>query len=333
MYRVLLWAIVLVPAGSSQTAEELARAVKAKPGDSRLQNAYGIALQQQGEAKESVLHFQIALQLDPAYRDAAYNLALALLSTAQPAKALETLAKYPGETADYYALKGSVLHAMDKLRDAVVALRRASRLAPRNPDYAYDLIVVLMKAEKLDDAAVEIASARKRFPRTAKVYAASGMLAYLKGENEKAAEEYKAATRLEPQGADLWAALGDIYAATNHFSEAEEVYARSIGLDPRSPEYRVKSGRNLMKLQRADEAEAAFRSAISLNPDDAEARFELGKIDAGRGETASAIQHLEHAVAAKPSMGAAWYQLSLSYRKNGQVEKSQLAMEQFRKTQ
>ena len=63
---------------------------------------------------------------------------------------------------------------------------------------------------------------------------------------------------------------------------------------------------------------------------DAEAHFELGKLAFAQGDNAAAILHFERAVAAQPSFNAAWYQLSLSYRRNGQEEKSREALENFR---
>jgi tetratricopeptide (TPR) repeat protein len=312
---------------------DLARAVLARPRDSRLQNAYGIALQQQGRLEESVMYFRKALELNPKYMDAANNLALALLTANRPGEALEALEKYSFATADYYALKGTTLNLLGRPVDAIPALRRAYELAPTNPDFAYDLIVVLLKAERSDEAGRVLAQARRQFPNSAKIHAASGMHAYLKGSNAEAAREYEAATKLEPAAADLWAALGDVDAATDRFAKAESAYSRSIELDPKSSEYLVKAGRNLLKLQRTAEAESYFRKALVIDAQDAEAQFELGKLVAARGDDPSAITHFERALAAKPSLNAAWYQLSLSYRRNGQETKSREAMERFRKTQ
>lgn len=312
---------------------DLARAVRSRPNDSRLQNAYGIALQKQGMLEESVTYFRKALQLDPKYADAANNLALALLTTSRPAEALETLEKHPFATAEYYSLRGTTLNVLGRPEDAIPALRRACELAPRSADFAYDLIVVLLKAERSDQAGGLLAQARKKFPESAKIHAASGMFAYLKGNNTEAAKEYEAATKLEPGAADLWGALGDVYAATDSFAKAETAYSQSIQLDPKSPEYLVKAGRNLFKLQRTAEAESNFRKALAIDAQDPDAHFELGKLAAARGDDVSAITHFERALVTKPSLNAAWYQLSLCYRRNGQETKSREAMERFRKTQ
>jgi Flp pilus assembly protein TadD len=59
----------------------------------------------------------------------------------------------------------------------------------------------------------------------------------------------------------------------------------------------------------------------------------LGKLVAARGDHASAVPYFELAVSAAPSLKEAWYQLSLSYRRLGQEEKSRAALEQFKKLQ
>ena len=312
---------------------DLSRAVQIRPKDSRLQNAYGIALQQQGRFEESLAHFRIALQLDPKYADAAHNLALALLAGNRPAEALEILDKHPSTTADHFALMGSALNALGRTADAIAPLRRACELAPGSQDYAYDFAIALLKSEKAEDASVVLKRARTRFPNSAKIHAASGVLAYHNGKNDDAAREYEAATRLEPGAADLWAALGDVYGATDNALKADVAYSRAVKLAPAIAEYRVKMGRNLLKLQRAEDAESAFRKATEIDANDAEAHFQLGKLAFARGDNTSAIRHYENAVASQPSYNAAWYQLSLSYRRSGQEERARAALENFRKTQ
>jgi tetratricopeptide (TPR) repeat protein len=309
-----------------------AQAPSVNSRDPRLHNAYGIALQQQGRFEESLTQFRIALDLDPKYIDAAHNLALALLAGGLPKDALEILDKHPGDGADYYALRGGVLNALDRTGDAIVPLRRACELAPNSPDYAYDLAITLLKSDKPEDAGAVLRKARTRFPRSAKIHAASGVLAYHNGKNDEAAREYEAATKLEPGAADLWAALGDVYAATDSAAKADAAYSRAITLSPLTAEYRVKAGRNLLKLQRSEDAEAAFRKTIELDANDAEAHFQLGKLAFARGDNAGAIRHYERAVASQPSYNAAWYQLSLSYRRDGQEEKAREALENFQKT-
>ena len=144
-------------------AQELARAVQANPKDPRLNNAYGVMLQQQGRVEESLAYFRAAAQADPKNGDGSYNLARALLTLDRATEALETLDKHPSSSADYHALKGAVLNRLGRSTEAIGPLRRAYQLAPNNQDYAYDLVVTLLKLERPDDAAIVLKKARTLF--------------------------------------------------------------------------------------------------------------------------------------------------------------------------
>ena len=187
--------------------------------DPRIQNAYGIALQQKGQFNESLVYFRAALRLDRGFADAAHNLALsALLTVGRPAEALETLKEHQLNTADHHSLKGSALNALGRPAEAIVSMRRAVELEPANEDYAYDLAGVLPKLEKAEAASAVLRKALKLFPASARMHSASGMLAYLTGRNTEAAREYETANKIEPRAADLWAALADVYSATGNLA-------------------------------------------------------------------------------------------------------------------
>src|SRR5207249_2441834 len=110
---LVLGALAVCAALAAQTAESgLARSVAAQPRDPRLHNEYGIELQRSGRASEAAAHFRAALDLDPRYADAAYNLALSMLRDQRAADALAVLDKHPVEAADHYALRGAVLNAL-----------------------------------------------------------------------------------------------------------------------------------------------------------------------------------------------------------------------------
>jgi tetratricopeptide (TPR) repeat protein len=73
-----------------------------------------------------------------------------------------------------------------------------------------------------------------------------------------------------------------------------------------------------------------FQRALALDPENAEAQLNLGRIANQRGDTKTAIRHLERAVTLRPDNSAALYQLGLVYKKMGQPEKAASAMKRFR---
>ena len=232
---------------------------------SRLQNAYGIALQQRGQVEESLARFRVALQLDPKYTDAAQNLALALLAANRPSEALDILDKYPFATADHYALRGAALNALGRTVDAVAPLRRAYELAPSSPDYTYDLAIALLKSRNPTKRLLVLKKARSRFPNSAKIHAASGVLAYHNGRTMK--------PRMSTRRRRSWSPAQRTYGLPSATytqrryirCRPRALTSRAIRLAPTSAEYLVKAGRNLLKLQRAEDAGSAFRKAATID--------------------------------------------------------------------
>ncbi|MCZ2149219.1 MAG: tetratricopeptide repeat protein [Bryobacterales bacterium] len=332
VYTLLLGAAMGLGQEQSVPSErDLRRAVAAHPRDPRPHTEYGILLMRQDRVREAIPQFQAALGLDPRSADAVYNLGLALLHDNQAQAALAALDKHPAETADYYALRGIVLNALNREPEAVQSLRRAVALDPNNPDSLYDLALTLAKAGADAEASALLNQGRRRFPKVAKIHAASGMMLYAAGQNDQAVQAYEQAVQLEPDAADLFAALGDAYDATGNLTKAEGAYLRSLRLEPSNAACQVKYGRNQIKLQNPRKAEAAFQQALAHDGHNADAHFELGKLANASSNTAAAISHFEQAVAANPSLKAAWYQLSLGYHRAGQEEKSRAAKEQFQK--
>ncbi len=320
-------------AGRELDEAQLERSLAANPKDARLHRDYAIFLEQQGRTAEAIAHFRAVCDLNPDSADDAYNLSLALLHNNLPADALAALDKHPVNTADSYALRGAILNALNRSRDAAQALRRAVALDGANPDTLYDLAITLLKIDENAEAAALLERGRRSFPTVAKMHAGAGMVAYLTGRNADAVRAYETAVKLEPNAADLFAALGDVYDATGDLPRAEKAYLRALRLDSSVAAYHVKYARNLLKLQRPKEAEAAFLNAVERDPANPEAQYQLGKLAAARDDHSAAIARYQRAVASMPSLKEAWYQLSLSYRRTGNEEQARAALEQFRKLQ
>ncbi len=331
MFRLAIVALLAVGiAGAAPSEQDLLRAIAAHPGDPGPHTEYAIHLQSRGRAVEAVAHFRTAYDLAPGAPAAVYNLALGLLAAERPVDALALLDKHPASRPDEHALRGSVLNALGRPRDAAQSLRRAVALDPNDADTVYDLALTLLRIDSGTEALALLDKARARFPGAAKIHAASGAAAYAAGKNDAAVRAYETAVKLEPGAADFHLSLGDVYVATGDFARAESAYARSLRLEPEAAPAWVKRGKNLLKLQRPQEARQAFERALRIEPANAEALFETGKLEAAGGDHAAAIAHWERAVRAAPGMKEAWYQLSIAYRRSGDDEKSKAAAERYR---
>ncbi|MBS1827524.1 MAG: tetratricopeptide repeat protein [Acidobacteria bacterium] len=326
-----LFVLLSVIAPAQTPEQDLKKALAATPRNAQLHLQYGLFLSDQGRMKEAIDEFAASLKLNPRQPDVVFNLGLALLSEGRATEALQLLDNHPSATSDHLSLRGAALNALGRSPEAAQSLRRAVTLDPNNPDTLYDLAVTLLRIDAPAEAAQLLTKARTRFPKVSKIHAAAGMAAYAGGKNDEALRAYETAVRLEPNAADLYAALGDVYDAVGELQKAEAAYDKAVTLDRSSADYFLKYGRNQAKLQKPDLAATLLRQAIILEPANPEAHFELGKLAAAQSDDKTAASHFEQAVKANPNMKQGWYQLALSYRRTGQQEKSNSAMEQFRK--
>jgi tetratricopeptide (TPR) repeat protein len=87
----------------------------------------------------------------------------------------------------------------------------------------------------------------------------------------------------------------------------------------------------LLDAGRTSESRALYEALVREHPDTAEAHYGLGRIDADRGEPASAVEHLRKACDLFPGFGAAHFALARAYRDLGEKEKAQEELALYQK--
>ncbi len=179
---------------------------------------------------------------------------------------------------------------------------------------------------------------------------------YATGARESITNAYQRALRA-PQDPEGNGTLGMLLYANEQYEFAETCFERAQALDPgdarwpyylgrtqsnlarhdravaslrealrRRPGYlpaRLLLAKCLLEAGRADESRALYEALVGEHPDAAEAHYGLGRIDAGRGEHASAAAHLRRACELFPGFGAAHFALARAYRDLGEPEKAQ----------
>jgi tetratricopeptide (TPR) repeat protein len=171
--------------------------------------------------------------------------------------------------------------------------------------------------------------------------------------------------RQSPQDADRNGSLGMLLYANEQYEFAETCFERAHALDPgdaRWAYYRGRTQSNLAWHDRAvtslrealrlrpgylparlflakclldagktDESRALYEALVREHPDTAEAHYGLGRIDAARGERASAAKHLRKACELLPGFGAAHFALARVYRDLGETAKAQEQLTLYQK--
>ena len=153
-------------------------------------------------------------------------------------RARSLVERYP-HSGFAWKLLGVTLHGQGK--DALHALKRATRLLPNDAEAHYNLGVTLKSLDQLDGA---VAS-------------------------------YRRALELKPDSADVYNNLGHALQGLGHFNGAMAAYRRALELKPDYAGAHYNLGNVLRDLGQLDDAAASYRCALELKPDYIEARGNL----------------------------------------------------------
>ena len=112
-----------------------------------------------GRTEEALRHYDRAVGLDPALRDAYYNRAVALQNSGRYDAALpdyETAAELEPDDPHVFVQLGAVLAHQGRINAARIAYRRAIDLDPSRVDARHALAVLLAAGGRLEDARMEL---------------------------------------------------------------------------------------------------------------------------------------------------------------------------------
>ncbi len=196
----------------------------------------GQLLQSRGALDEAKAWYRQALDVDPGYQLARYNLATAVeaegdLASAKHLYALVTKAE-PDNVPAIYNL-ASVLHAEGDVNEAILNYLRVIELEPTHADAHNNLGNGLMELRRPQDA----------FPY------------------------YVRTLQLDPNHADAHNNLGNFYSGAGQLDSAVVHFRRAVEIRPRHSLAHFNLGRLLVELGDAVEGVEAMRTSVRLEPD------------------------------------------------------------------
>lgn len=131
----------------------------------------------------------------------------------------------------------------------------------------------------------------------------------------------QAALELAPESAEVWALLGQLQDRCNQPDDAILSYQQALILTHGAQAlWHVELGILLLKNKQPHLAQAHFYRALADDPHCIPARFHLGKIARQTGHFSEAETLLLGVVESEPEHVDAWFQLSLSYERDQQIE-------------
>jgi tetratricopeptide (TPR) repeat protein len=246
---------------------------------------------------------------------------------------LEAAEAHP-ESAEVLRLLGGLFFLRGRPLNAAVALKKAEAIAPLDERSRFTLVMAYVALGHDDWARPELASLAEAAPDNPLYAYWTGRLDYDQGQFARAAKSLERAIELDPRFMRAHDNLGLCYEALGRFDEAIHSYEEAIRLSREegtpSPWPSLNLGLLLTRLDRLDEAETRFRESLAFDPGFAPAHYQLGLTLEKKGQATAAVAEIEEAARLDPTSSETQYALARLYRRAGDTEKADRALERFR---
>lgn len=134
---------------------------------------------------------------------------------------------------------------------------------------------------------------------------------------------FERARTLDPRdGKPRWH-LADIWMRRGEFDRARSFLEETLSLPVDRPSFLLKLGECLIELSRLEEAEARLRPALAARPQLARAHYDLGLVHEARGDLPAARAAYEAELAAHPSTWSAAFNLGKLLLREGRAAEAQ----------
>ena len=311
----------------------------------RIENDYPQQMQlaevlvDEGAYDLAINQFQGLLKARPDSYELNYDLALAYHRAGREDRAADQIHSMLAQRdeAELENLLGEVEEKRNDFTQALVAYRRAVELQPKSGEYQLDYATEL--ALHWDPAAALQAflAGVKAFPSSVNLWMGLGGCFYLVGKYGEASETLLHTSRMAPDNPKVFALLGLAYDAAGplqqDIAQRFESYIKGRPGDALAHYF---YGKILLDRIRGEaginfaHAQQELDKAIALNPSLPQARLELGKLLRMRGDLPGAKSQLEAAAKLDPKSSDAYYQLMAVYKKLGEQQKADQALQKFR---
>lgn len=289
----------------------------------------GALLARFGEYQAAESHLQLAKDYPNPY-PVAYNLALTQYHLGKFRECAVTLEEIRTrfKTNDVLNLLGLAYLELGEFKKALETLQEGMR---NNPLDERNYVAAAKLAAEAQKAALglQILDRGLRYsPESYPLLMQRGYLRLLQGQYTDAEHDYRTAMEIQTDSSRTRLGLAFVFMASQRHSEAAAMAKEAIKLNSSSALAHFLIGELLIiggvrpGTPAEEEAVSHLEKAVSLQPRFAVAHVSLGKLYLKRKELSLAIQEFKRAIQDDPSETAAYYQLSVAYRKKGEKEKA-----------
>ncbi len=318
MYRTLVVLITLfacLAACKAKTKEEL--------------YSEGVAQIKQGNPGGAIVLLKNALEKDPNYLDARYQLAVAYMDSGKFEQAEKEFQKIVRQRPAYPGLKLSLAKLYVSLRKPDLAVTTAQDLLKDNPGSSEVLEAVgiaYMAASNAAEAESYLLKALQAEPGRASSQLELATLYSATGRMKEAKELINQVLRKDPKNQRAYYILAAAEISSGNTDAANAVYQKIAQLYPSDTQALYKSGLLYLEKGRADQADKIAASMMEKFPKQAEGYRLKGIINYRAKKYSDAVNMLQASIKIRPTVEA-YYFLGLSSFGLGDMES---ALSQFR---
>ena len=257
----------------------------------------GLVKVSRGDLAGAEADYSRAIALNPRYRDAYINRAIAYFK----------------------------MHEYEK---SVADRRRATQLEPNNPGNYKEFGSIGEAFQQLgrnDSAYAYFNRAIELHPGFAEARNNRGIIKMSGGDLVGAVADFSEVIALNPRYRAAYANRAIAYTTTREYEKSIADSRRAVELEPRNPNNYLEYGSigaAFQRLNRNDSAYVAFDRAIGLNPGYPEGLNNRGVMKVWRGDLAGAVADFSRAIAASPGYRDAYANRAIAYVKMHEYEKS-----------
>jgi tetratricopeptide (TPR) repeat protein len=267
------------------------------------------------------------------YASDEYTQAVAAFQAGRYQEVLTHLAAFspnPGELPAFYNLKALALMELHRTSEALAASEQARRLDPANVNYIFNAGMIYLTQKDFHGAEDLFRSSTQRFPNASRLYEGWGEALLAVRRFKEAEVQFRKAADLDPESPTAQLALAKLYYTTDR-GKLDAPAARAVQLAPDSYLACYFYGEHLIE-DRKDIASGRryLEKAITLAPNFTDGLLAWAELLTQEHDWPAAIAACEKAMAADPADARVYYRLFSLYRKQGNAEKAQWALEKYK---
>jgi cellulose synthase operon protein C len=265
-----------------------------------------------GKYREAAIQYANALQVDPRFVAAHYQLGETYLKLSDNQRAFQELSRVVDLAPDNYQAHIDLANLLvaarnsdgsvndDLLKQAKTHLDLLNEKQGQNPEVFQAWADYYAAQNNLGAALQQMQKAIAADPRRSESYLSLALLQLRSNQPELAEASFKKAGELDPNGLNTQLALGGFYQERNRLPEAEQQYKHAIEIAPKDLKPREALVRLYMSEGKKEEAEGLVKQAKNDLSDTSEGYRIVGDFYYATGQIDKAVDEYESLYKAHP---------------------------------